>query len=206
MMWRTYVGPYVDYCSILWFPISQPKIQTIERLLQEYTKRAFGMKNKNYWHRLALFRLPSLERRIERYKIIYCHKILEEIVPNPGINEIKNSKTGRMIQIRDTPQGKYAKQIQQSFQLSGPKLYNSIPANLRDMIGQKTEDFKKQLDLYLENIPDQPKTRTLTPNTTNQTNSLTDWAGTLGLKNRRRKIEVEEEEKDRSPDKQLAPA
>ena len=39
----------------------------------------------------------------------------------------------------------------------GPRLYNSLPKYLRDFESVKTENFKFELDKFLETIPDQPK-------------------------------------------------
>ena len=109
--------------------------------------------------------MSSIQRRQERYKIIYCHKILENIVPNPGLVWKSEEATGRVIIEKKCTEGKYIKQMESSFQITGPKLYNTLPAYLRDMEGQGVEKFKSQLDVYLENIPDQPKTTSLTPRT-----------------------------------------
>ena len=39
----------------------------------------------------------------------------------------------------------------------GPRLYNSLPKYLRDIESVKTENFKFELDIFLELIPDEPK-------------------------------------------------
>ena len=39
----------------------------------------------------------------------------------------------------------------------GPRLYNSLPKYLTDIESVKTENFKFELDKFLELIPDQPK-------------------------------------------------
>ena len=39
----------------------------------------------------------------------------------------------------------------------GPRLYNSLPKYLRDIESVKTENFKFQLDKFLDTIPDQTK-------------------------------------------------
>ena len=52
-----------------------------------------------------------------------------------------------------------------SFFVLGPQLYNSIPADLRELENdndksgkEKIENFKKKLDEYLRTIPDDPGT------------------------------------------------
>ena len=39
----------------------------------------------------------------------------------------------------------------------GPRLYNSLPKYLRDIESVKNENFKFELDKFLELIPDEPK-------------------------------------------------
>ena len=39
----------------------------------------------------------------------------------------------------------------------GPRLYNSLPKYLRDIESVKTENFKFELEKFLELIPDEPK-------------------------------------------------
>ena len=65
----------------------------------------------------------------------------------------------------------------QSFQVSGPRLFNSMPKAIRNMKKCSLEDFKVTLDSFLKTVPDEPKTEALTPRATNQlsgkqTNSL----------------------------------
>ena len=50
-----------------------------------------------------------------------------------------------------------------SFQKNGPKLFNSLPKVLRNMKKCTEEDFKEELDKYLQKLPDQPKIDGLIP-------------------------------------------
>ena len=52
----------------------------------------------------------------------------------------------------------------QSFQMHGPKLFNSLPAKLRNKTKCSIDDFKTELDQYLEKIPDEPKIDGMNPN------------------------------------------
>ena len=108
-----------------------------------------------------------LQRRLERYRIIYTWKVLEGIVPNCGI-EVKNKigRNGRMCKIPSisTKSRKSVQSIrEQSFQVNGPQLFNSIPASIRNMTKCGIEDFKMKLDKFLENVPDEPNVRGLVP-------------------------------------------
>ena len=44
----------------------------------------------------------------------------------------------------------------QTFQVQGSKLFNSIPKNIRNLTGCGQEEFKEQLDIYLGTLQDQP--------------------------------------------------
>ena len=43
----------------------------------------------------------------------------------------------------------------QSFNTEGPRLFNALPRALRDIVGS-TEMFKRNLDVFLKLLPDQP--------------------------------------------------
>ena len=45
-----------------------------------------NLNNPDYWDRLRHFKLYSLQRRRERYAIIYTWKVIHNIYPNPGIH------------------------------------------------------------------------------------------------------------------------
>ena len=42
----------------------------------------------NYWERINRLRIFSLERRRERYMILYIYKIMIGLCPNPGFDRI----------------------------------------------------------------------------------------------------------------------
>ena len=62
-----------------------------------------------------------------------------------------------------------------SFQIRGPQLFNSIPANIRGLTRCTVNTFKHKLDEYLKNIPDTPKIPGYTIQT--DTNSITSMRG-----------------------------
>ena len=83
------------------------------------------------------------------------------------------------------PNGRAAIQTlrEQSFQINGPRLFNSIQKSIRSITVHQ-EDFKEALDMYLSDIPDQPRIGTLVPEaidqlTGRQSNSLLAWTTTL---------------------------
>ena len=88
--WRSLVQCHLDYGNILWAPYSGHgegwKWSLLESTLREFSRKAKGMKDKNYWERLESFILSSIQRRIERYRIIYSRKIIHGMVPNCGLD------------------------------------------------------------------------------------------------------------------------
>ena len=112
-------------------------------------------------------KMLSAQRRLERYRILYCWKILENQAPNCGINKIDNSEMTRQGRRLVVPILKGKSQIkkmrEQSFQCNGPKLFNSLPPKLRNISGVSIDEFKMALDKHLEKIPDQPRMDGLVP-------------------------------------------
>ena len=82
-----------------------------------------------------------------------------------------------------------------SLKIEGARLFNSLPLSLRDFKGTK-EVFKKNLDIFLETIPDEPEVEggqvagTLDVNV-KYSNSIKDWMRKLNIYNF--KIEEEKE-------------
>ena len=72
----------LDYGSQLWSPHQIKSINKIEHVQRSFTRFIAGMRPLSYDERLKSFHLYSVQRRFERYIIIYISKILESIVPN----------------------------------------------------------------------------------------------------------------------------
>ena len=84
-MFNTLAQPHADYCSQLWSPVEGGDLEKLEGVLRTYTSKIPAVKHLNYWERLCSLSLNSQQRRMERYKIIYCWKVIENIVPNCGL-------------------------------------------------------------------------------------------------------------------------
>ena len=192
-MWKTFVQGHIDFCSQLWQPLQSGDLQRIENLQKAYTKKIPQIANLNYWERLKYLKINSQQRRLERYRIIYVWKILQGLAPNCGIKWDENNKRGRMCQL--PKMSKVASQSvktlrEQSFQVHGCKLFNKLPAKIRNIKKGTICDFKDELDIFLSTIPDQPVVGNLIPTTSNSvtlnpSNSILDWAPLLGLDLRR---------------------
>ncbi len=108
----------------------------------------------------------SLERRRERYLIIYGWQQIEGIKENILKLQISERESSRRIKSKQIPYaGINGDRILPSTKtkiLNSPaskteRMFNSMPAWLRNITGVKTDTFKKHLDKWLKDIPDQPK-------------------------------------------------
>ena len=98
--------------------------------------------------------------------MIYVWKILHEIVHNPGL-EFKNEGPAQSrLGITCIVPKCTSKLRENSFLVRGPKLFNSLPKDIREFAydngiqqQQAINNFKKRLDEYLALIPDEPSSR-----------------------------------------------
>ena len=167
----------MEYCCILWSPVAQEHIQLLESVQKNYTSKIhFDVQQPlDYWDRLKELKLYSLERRRERYTIIYCWKVIHNIYPNPGLTlnsalpsqHSTNPNQGFNISFNDRTGLTLSRNMKDSLPLKRKSIlprccstYNALPSNLRML--ENTDDkpslskFKKQLDDWLVLVPDQP--------------------------------------------------
>jgi len=98
-LWNSMVMPRIDYCSQLWAPVTKGQIAKLESLQRSYTAYIADTKHLNYWQRLRYLKMYSIERRFERYRIIYIWKIIERKVPNYGVEVYESTRHGRLCKI-----------------------------------------------------------------------------------------------------------
>ena len=79
---KSLVLSQLDYASQLWSSHLLKSIYLIEKVQRSFTKHITGIQNKSYDERLKLLNLYTVQRRRDRYQIIYLWKIIEELVPN----------------------------------------------------------------------------------------------------------------------------
>ena len=178
-LWKSLIIPILDYCSQLWSPSKVGEIQQIEDLQKAFSRKIRSSKRENYWQRLKTYHLYSLERRRERYRIIYVWKILEGSVPNlSGRSKITHRTSfrhGRVCCIPAVASGaknRLQRLREGSFCVNGPLLFNALPSYLRNMTGVTHLDFKKELDTFLGTVADEPLVRGYTAQRKAESNSL----------------------------------
>ena len=102
----------LEYACVVWSPKDKKLIRMIEDVQRKFTSR-FGCFNADnerigstrcscdYWERLRELRIFSLERRRERYMILYLYKVVIGLVPNPGFERIPfNERTGLKFEVK----------------------------------------------------------------------------------------------------------
>ena len=114
----------------------------------------------------------SLQRRRERYTILYMYKILQSRVPNDiGIIFYDNPRLGIKAQVPSLPPCRsQVTLLDSSFAVRGPVLWNLLPKKINNI--ESFALFKQKLDNFILSYPDMPPVQGYTsPNS----NSLTCW-------------------------------
>ena len=76
---KSWVLSRLDYASQLWSPHLLKYVYLLEKIQRSFTKHIAGMHTMSYEERLKLY---SIQRRRDRYQLIYLWKIIEKFVPN----------------------------------------------------------------------------------------------------------------------------
>lgn len=177
-LFKSLVLPVIDYGSIVWSPYTQKLKSTLESVQRYFTSKIEGMEDLDYYQRLKNLKLLSVERRHERYTILYIFKILQSKVPNPGICHKWSPRRGRIL---ITPTLKSSKTshantlIHHSFRHRAPRLFNILPQHIRNMSDQKPlEIIKKKIDEFLAKVADEPRLSGYHPTNCSTSNRLDD--------------------------------
>ena len=142
-----------------------------------FLRKAAAFQNMDYWEVLKTIGLFSLQRRHERYRIMYLWCILEGFVPNPKPNQIYSKdhpRHGRTCAVPIVKSGSYQRTIYSSFSVQSALLFNCLPSGLRNLTGCGKTVFKANLDKYLRTVPDEPQIVGYTAYRRAETNSLLD--------------------------------
>ena len=177
-LYKSLVLPKIEYCSILWNPTKIHDIQRIEQLQWSFIKKIRRDPKANYWECLNKFKIYSLQRRRERYIIIYVWKILEKLVPNINnkITANYHKRLGRRCNVNTS----YSNLQQQQINVHGVALFNKMPKHIRDSTNTSLDSFKRTLDQYLTKLPDEAHVPAHPPRRA-KSNSLLDVIGTYNL-------------------------
>ena len=159
-LFKSLVLSRLDYGSQLWSPTKILQIIVIEKIQKAFTKHIKGFSSFSYQERLSNLKIYSLQRRRERYIIIYVWKILENLVPNlvKPLQFYVSDRRGRLCSVSHVRLGHTGTLAYSSFRWKGIRLFNSLPMHIRNITACPPLVFKKQLDLHLSPILDCPCT------------------------------------------------
>lgn len=149
-LWKALVIPHHDYCSQLWCPNLIKHKKLLENIQYSFLKKIKGMYNKSYIEVLKLLGMYSLERRRDRYRVIYTWKMLEGIVPETSLQSYSSTRRGRLIKINRIVCN------DQAFTNFAATAWNELPRSIRDLTNVSVDTFKSHLDKYLSLLEDNP--------------------------------------------------
>ena len=133
---------------------------TIIMFIANYIKerKAYTINDMPYHERLKSLGLYSLQRRRERYCIIYVWKIIEGLAPNFSnpITSKFSGRRGRSCVISHVNVGRVGTLSYNSFRWRSIRLFNSLPMHLRSISSCSVLRFKTQLDIFLGSVEDLP--------------------------------------------------
>merc|ERR1712121_372360 len=75
-IWNSLVRPCLDYCYPIWSPRTSnfQEIDLLEEIQRSFTRQIDGMEGLDYAQRLVKLHMYSIQRRNERFKILYLYK------------------------------------------------------------------------------------------------------------------------------------
>ena len=126
-LFKMLVLPILEYCSVLWSPLDIGSIRSLEEIQRSFLRK-IKCDGDDYWDRLASLKLFSLERRRERYRIIYIWKILEGLVPNVNykISSTQHARHGRRCKTPIPTNSRLQKVRNGSLPVNGVNLFNAL--------------------------------------------------------------------------------
>ena len=172
-LYKSLVRPLLEYYCPLWNPGKVIEIQNLENIQRSFTSKISGLENLSYWDQLKKLNLMSLQRRRERFCIIYMWKILNCHAPNDiSVSWHMNARLGFKASIpKVSSMRKISSIFESSFSVNGPKLWNTLPKV--DNCEMDFNSFKSLLNSFLLSLPDEPS---VSGYPTRNNNSMLQWS------------------------------
>ena len=138
----------LDYCNGLYFECSQSLINQLQLIQNKACRVIFGLKNKDsVEEKMKLMHWLKVEQRIEFKIILLVYKSLNEMAPlylTELFSHYIASSSNRSSKILIPRQ---YMQCTRAFQTAGPRLWNQLPADIRDC--HTIGIFKQKLKTHL---------------------------------------------------------
>ena len=152
-LWNSMIQSRLDYCSQLWSPSLQSEINTIEDLQRQFTRTISGMEDLSYRDRLKELKMYSQERRRDRYMVIFVWKIAMGLIDGYRL-EFKGEGTRRgreceVAKIVLLSPAAVRRARENSLSVKGARMFNLLPADIRNITSDKVQHFKTKLDEFL---------------------------------------------------------
>ena len=152
----------------------------LEGVQRTFTHMTAGSKDSNYWELLKQMQLMSLQRRRERYIILFVWKTLHNITLNDvGMTFRNSTRNGTVAVVPSLTKGSSQRNqslYDSSFAVLRPRLWNTVPSNIKTL--DKFDNFKESLSVFLSKFPDEPPTQGYT---CSNSKSIVDWTGSRRL-------------------------
>ena len=149
-LYNSLVMSRLHYASQLWSSYLLKHVYLNEKVQRAFTKHISGITLHFYSKRLEVLKLYSLQRRRERYGIIYVWKIVEGLVPN------LSDHRGRTCVVCHSGAGQLGTLKYNSFRCRSIRMFSRLPKAIRMVSYCSVVGIKSQLDFYLRNIVDLP--------------------------------------------------
>ena len=164
VLWNSMIQSRLDYCSQLWSPSLASEIAKLEDIQRTFTKKIDGMENLSYRERLKALRMYSQERRRDRYMAIFVWKLANGLADGYKLEFAgEGTRRGRECVVADivrTSPAAVRRARENSLSVKGARIFNLLPANLRNISSNKVQHFKSKLDTFLKEIADEPTSST----------------------------------------------
>ena len=136
------------------------EINKIEDVQRNFTKKIDGMEELSYRERLKKLRMYSQERRRDRYRCIFVWKIAMGLISGYKLEfRGEGTRRGRECEVaeivRSAPSA-VKKARENSLSVKGARLFNLLPADVRNITSNNVNHFTTKLDEFLKDIPDEP--------------------------------------------------
>ena len=162
---RTMMTPFkslvlsqLDRASKLWSPNLLKPDYLLDKVQRSFTKHIAGMHTMSYEERLKHLNLYSIQRRRDRYQIIYLWKIIEKFVSNLSapITYTYSERRGRSCAVLHVNVGQLGTLCYNGFRWRAIRRFNKLLKHIRMISSCSVDKFKSQLDKLLINISDLP--------------------------------------------------
>ena len=158
LLFNSLIRSRLEYCCEVWDRSSINVINKIEQIQRQFTRKIRGLEDTNYWDRLKILNIFSLQRRRERQRIIHVWKLKNGLIRNDVKLQFKrNERTSRDVAVvlpLPKVKGKILSIYEDSFVIRSARIWNKIPSEITSVA--KLSGFKIKLDKWLSGIPDNP--------------------------------------------------